>query len=322
MRDTGNLGFVLAASLVFALRLSAQADLSPHKVQFVPVEPGVQLEVLDWGGSGKPVIFLAGNGDTAHTFDSFAPKFTGQNHVYGITRRGFGASSKPLPANGNYSADHLGDDILAVMRALEIERPVLVGHSLAGEELSSIGSRFPAKVSGLIYLDAATSFAFYDPSHPQMEIEMNEIKKRIDEIEAGGVDEQEKLRELEAAVGRFEKILHQNNEEVSTMPPLPPRSPIQAALNFGVERYTAIPVPVLAIFACPHDWDRFFPNDPERKAARLSADTARCSAQAEAFSHGVTSAKVVLIAHADHYIYRTNEAQVIDEIKRFLDTLR
>ena len=32
--------------------------------------------------------------------------------------------------------------------------PVLVGHSLAGEGLSSNGSRFPNKVSGLIYLDA------------------------------------------------------------------------------------------------------------------------------------------------------------------------
>ena len=311
----------LAASFLCDLNLSAQQDMSSHKVQLVTVEEGVRLEVLDWGGSGRPLIFLSGNGDTAHSFDSFAPKFNGQNHVYGITRRGFGASNKPAPANGNYTADHLGDDILAVMRALGIERPVLVGHSLAGEELSSIGSRFPAKVSGLIYLDAAYSGAFYDPSHPQIEIEMNDLKKRIDEIEAGGVDEQEKLRELETAVARFESILHQNNEDVKTMPPLPPRSPIQAALNFGVEKYTSIPVPVLAIFACPHDWSHFFPNDPERRAARLAADTAQCNARAEVLSRGVPGATVVRIANADHYVHRSNEAEVIDEMKRFLDRL-
>ena len=69
------------------------------------------------------------------------------------------------------------------MKVLHIERPVLVGHSLAGQELSSIGSRFPEKVSGLIYLDAATGFAFYDPAHPPISIEMNDIKRRIDEIE-------------------------------------------------------------------------------------------------------------------------------------------
>jgi len=194
MRKMRNLYFPLIALLAISLQVSAQTDSSPHKVQFVTVAEGVQLEVLDWGGLGRPLIFLAGTGDTAHAFDNFAPKFTGQNHVYGITRKGFGASSKPAPANGNYSADGLGDDVLAVMQALRIERPVLVGHSLAGEELSSIGSRFPNKVSGLIYLDAATGFAFYDPAHPLVEIEMNGIKKRIEEIEAGGVDEQEKLR--------------------------------------------------------------------------------------------------------------------------------
>jgi non-heme chloroperoxidase len=321
MSRVGHLRLFLAASLLWSVNLSAEPDISPHKVHFVPVKEGVRLEVLDWGGLGRPLIFLAGNGDTAHAFDNFAPKFTSQNHVYGITRKGFGASSKPTPANGNYSADRLGDDVLAVMQALRIERPVLVGHSLAGEELSSIGSRFPNKVSGLIYIDAAASWAFYDPAHPQVEIEMNGIKKRIEEIEAGGVDEQQKLRELEVAIARFQPVLHQSNEDVKTMPPLPPRSPIQAALNFGAEKYTSIPVPVLAIFACPHDWSHFFPNDPERRAARIVADTAGCSARAEAFARGVPTARVVRISNADHYVYRSNEAQVIDEMKKFLASL-
>src|SRR5580658_9707764 len=290
---------LMIAVAVPLLSMSAQVDSSPHKVQMVPVEKGIQLEVLDWGGAGRPLIFLAGSGDTAHAFDSFAPKFIGQNHVYGITRKGFGASSKPAPANGNYSADRLGDDVLSVMQALRIERPVLVGHSIAGEELSSIGSRFPNKVSGLVYLDAVASWSFYDPAHPQVEIEMNGIKKRIDEIEAGGVDEQEKLSELETAIAKFETVLHQNNEDVKTMPPLPPRAPIRAAVNFGVEKYTSIPVPVLAILACPHDWSHFFANDPERRAARLAADTAACSARAESFARGVPTARVVRIPNAD-----------------------
>jgi non-heme chloroperoxidase len=300
--------FLLIGSLVVSLKAPAQMDSSPHRVQFVTVEEGVELEVLDWGGLGRPLIFLASNGDTAHAFDSFAPKFTGQNHVYGITRRGFGAFSKPTPANGNYSADRLGDDVLAVMQALRIERPVLVGHSLAGEELSSIDSRFPNEVSCLIYLDAVASWSFYDPAHPQVEIEMNGIKKRIQEIEAGGVDEQEKLRELETAITSFEAVLHQSNENVKTMPPLPPRPPIQGALNFGAEKYTSIPVPVLAILACPHDWSHFFPNDAQSRATRLAADTAACSARAESLANGVPTARVVRIPNADHYVYRSNEA--------------
>ena len=70
-------------------------DPSQHKVMFVTVEEGVQLEVLDWGGSGRPIVLLAGRGFTAHVFDGFAEKLTDSYHVYGITRRGFGAPSKP-----------------------------------------------------------------------------------------------------------------------------------------------------------------------------------------------------------------------------------
>ena len=36
----------------------------------------------------------------------------------------------------NYNAERLGDDVLAVVSALHLSRPILAGHSLAGEELS------------------------------------------------------------------------------------------------------------------------------------------------------------------------------------------
>ena len=307
---------VLSASELYA---QDQADHSPHTVQFVSVEKDVKLEVLDWGGSGKPLIFLAGAGDTAHRFDGFAPQFTVQHHVYGITRRGSGASSHPAPANGNYSADHLGDDVLAVMKALHIERPVLVGHSMAGEELSSVGSRFPGKVSGLIYLDAATDFALDDPEHPLLAVEMNDIKSRIDEIEAGGVDEKKKLLELETAVATFQTVLHQNNLGIANMPPLPPRSPISAALNFGMQKYTSVPVPALAIYACPHLWDRL-PDSPG-KTALIADDKLRCTRWADNFRQGVPGAYIVVIPNADHYVYLSNEAQVVREMNDFLAKL-
>jgi non-heme chloroperoxidase len=320
VRQIWRLSFLLIVSPWIAVHSMAQADSSPHSIQMVTVEPGVQLEVLDWGGSGRPLVFLAGNGDTAHRFDGFAPQFTKQHHVFGVTRRGFGASSRPVPANGSYSADHLGDDVLAVMKALHIDRPVLVGHSMAGEEMSSIGSRFPDKVSGLIYLDAATDFALDDPEHPLLTNEMNDMKRRIDEIEAGGVDEKKKLLELEAAVARFETVLHHDNEEIANMPPLPPRSPIGAALNFGTQKYTSIPVPALAIYACPHNWDRL--PDSDRKAALIADDKARCTRWADNFRRGVPSARIVIIPNADHYVYLSNEAKVVAEMNAFLDKLR
>src|ERR1700719_1204926 len=91
---------VQCASAVFGLLLLTMPlrtqesgvwrDPSRHRVRFVRVEPDVRLEVLDWGGAGRPLVLLAGSGNTAHVFDDFAPRLTGFCHAYGITRRGYG----------------------------------------------------------------------------------------------------------------------------------------------------------------------------------------------------------------------------------------
>src|SRR5580658_9229787 len=63
-------------------------DQAPHRVGFVTVAKGVRLEYLDFGGTGEPLVLLAGIGNTAHAYDDFAPGFTDRFHVIAITRRG------------------------------------------------------------------------------------------------------------------------------------------------------------------------------------------------------------------------------------------
>ena len=152
-------GFRQAITFSRATARTAWRDPSPHSIRFVTVGSGVKLEVLDWGGSGRPVLLLAGNGNSAHVFDAFAAKLAASYHVYGLTRRGFGTSSRPP---SGYEADRLADDVLKVIDSLHLKMPVLIGHSIAGGELSSIGSRHADKVAGLIYLDSGYSYAYYD----------------------------------------------------------------------------------------------------------------------------------------------------------------
>src|SRR6266849_6733897 len=156
-RLSGPILFVALLAALYSQQSASWRDSSPHTIQFVTVEKDVRLEVLDWGGTGRPVVLLAGGGNTAHVFDEFATKLTASYHVYGITRRGFGASGFSATDN---PADRLGDDVVAVMDALKLNRPVLVGHSLAGVELSSAANRHPDRVAGLVYVDAAYSYAF------------------------------------------------------------------------------------------------------------------------------------------------------------------
>ncbi len=142
-------------------------DLSPHTTQFVTTGDGVRLEVLDWGGTGRPLLFIPGFDDTAHVFDEFAPELAIEFHVYGITPRGRGNSARPEPVGDNYAAARLGDDVVDVIAALKLEKPVLVGHSFGGEELSAVAARHPENIAGLIYLDAGYSYAYYAPGLAQ-----------------------------------------------------------------------------------------------------------------------------------------------------------
>lgn len=145
---------VLLAVLLLAgtVHTSAQSaatwrDPSPHQVRLVTVDENVQLEVLDWGGSGRTIMLLAGSGNTAHVFDDFAPKLGSDGHVYGITRRGYGASSV---GSSGYALDRLGEDVAKVLDALSASSVVLVGHSIAGQELSFFASRFPQRLGEAI----------------------------------------------------------------------------------------------------------------------------------------------------------------------------
>ena len=128
-------------------------DPAKHAVNMVEVAPEVSLEILDYGGDGSAVIFLAGLGFSGHVFDDFAPRLTDRHHVYAITRRGYGASSKP---DGGYDvATRVADD-LAVLTALGLERAIWIGHSLAGDELTALGATHASRVAMLVYLDATT----------------------------------------------------------------------------------------------------------------------------------------------------------------------
>jgi non-heme chloroperoxidase len=205
-----------------ATKETAWTDPSPHSVQFIAVERNVKLEVLDWGGSGKPLVLLAGLGNSAHVFDKFAPKLTAKYHVYGITRRGFGASSVPSPSgDATYSADRLGDDVLAVFDALKLTRPVLAGHSIAGEGLSSVGSRHPDRVSGLIYLDAGYSYAYYDRSRGDLGIDLVDLQKKLEQLQPGKnpPNRRELIEELLATtLPGFERDLREMQKNLAETP--------------------------------------------------------------------------------------------------------
>jgi pimeloyl-ACP methyl ester carboxylesterase len=324
---------MLLASLMVPLHAQqppAWKDPSPHTTRFVTVDKEVRLEVLDWGGSGRPLVLLAGGGDTAHVFDDFAPKLTPSFHVYGITRRGFGESG--FSPEG-YGADRLGDDILAVLDSLKLIRPVLVGHSLGGEELSSLSTRHPSRVAALVYLEAGYPYAFENGKGPTMK-EFQDLKNlrppapppSESDLASFHALQQYCLRNL--AFTYPEAELRQQYTTTSEGRVGKERDfRGSAKMLEGMKKYTDIPVPALAIFAIPHRQGKWVDDstDPKvREAAKAysAAELALTTRQAKVFEDGVPTAHVVRLRNADHYVYLSNEADVLREMRSFLSTLR
>jgi non-heme chloroperoxidase len=306
--------------------LRAQQRTSPAApvARTVTVENGVNLEVLDWGGTGRPLVFLAGLGATAHDFEKLALQFTAHHHVYGITRRGFGASSKPAPTVPNYSAERLGKDVLIVIQSLKLDHPVLAGHSVAGEELSWIGSRHPDVVTGLIYLDAVDSYSFYNPAQTDMVMDMVDVRQQIDAFKAGeplSTTVLGQIRDSAAALaksaGRMADNVAMANGQEDPAPPA-----VGLAIMFGKEKFTTVHVPMLAIMACPHAFAPLAQINAKGAAILTAKDRVRCTEEVQFLKAHVPSAQIVLLPNADHYIYHSNEADVVRAMHAFLAKLR
>jgi len=298
----------------------------------VTVENGVKLEVLDWGGRGKPIVLLAGGGDTAHVFDDFAPKlqsFT-HHHVYAITRRGFGASGYKTT---NDPADRLGEDVLAVIESLTLKRPIVAGHSFAGAEMSWIANNHPERVAGLIYLEAGYSYAF-DDGHGSSVMEamalhapqppppvasdlasFGALGRYYDRINGFRFPEselqQQRVSAPNGAVGDYRDS---------------PGGGMLMQLLTHPNKYSRIPVPALFLFANPHSLGTSVDQSTD-PAVRTAANnysvalSALTEKQENAVKNGVPTAHVVTIPDANHYIYLSSDDKVLKEMRTFISTL-
>jgi non-heme chloroperoxidase len=323
---SGNWGTHDPTPLVFehaTAKTARTIDPSPHKVRFVTVAPDVKLEVLDWGGSGPPLVFLAGLGFTAHCFDSFALKFTAHHHVYGITRRGYGVSSWPAPTDANYDADRMGDDVLAVLDALHIEKPVLAGHSIAGQELSSIGTRHREKVAGLVYLDAAYGYAFYDPTNLLGDSNVIEaiVRRDLDELRAAPPSRaRELVAEIQATMPFLDKDMQGKAGQLAAAKDpagAPPAPRVQAgtAIVSNAHAYGAVKAPALMLATYPV---KCAPNCDSPYAKALFPAVQQQVAFVGALNPGD---KVVKLPYADHFVWRSNPDEVEREMNAFMNGL-
>ena len=111
---------------------------------------GCRLQVYDYGNDGAPPMLLVhGIQDFALALEPLAEAFRDKYRVVSCDLRGHGDSDKP----GVYTMAHHLADLHALFFQLEMEKPVLVGHSLGSQIVCQYGGVFPEVPRAIVSID-------------------------------------------------------------------------------------------------------------------------------------------------------------------------
>lgn len=120
-------------------------------------ERGIELALVDWGGSGPLALLAHANGFCADVLGVIAERLRARFHVLGWDARGHGDSEKPAPPEPygwNEFALDASAITAAVLREQRAERIALaVGHSFGGTCLLNAAARDPERFGRLALLD-------------------------------------------------------------------------------------------------------------------------------------------------------------------------
>lgn len=302
--------------------------LSNPKSGFVRVN-GIRLHYLDWGGEGSALIFLTGMGSSAYIYGGFAPLFMDKFHVLALTRRGHGDSDYP---ETGYDPDTLVEDIRQFMDALNLEKAVLVGHSLAGVELTHFAATHPERVEKLVYLEALDDRRkerAVMEQHPLRNVQI----KREESVPPRTLEEY--IANVKRDVPEFariwsdiwdEEISHgvNVNEEgifVDRMPASVEKMMVENLINEYAPKKAGAVIPILSFYG-------------KRKRKMTDDYTDEQKAAYETFHRDVIEpffrymvaefqgrfphAKIVVIPDGHHYCFMAQEEMVHDEMRKFL----
>ncbi|ARQ02660.1 hypothetical protein CAK95_28830 [Pseudorhodoplanes sinuspersici] len=126
------------------------------RIERIEVEPGVHLAVEVPQPSSKPVVMFSNSiGASMAMWDEVVSRISNQVRVLRYDTRGHGQSDVPA---GPYTIEQLGNDALAILDALNIQRVVFCGLSLGGLMGLWIGANGGPRVAGLVLANTAPNF--------------------------------------------------------------------------------------------------------------------------------------------------------------------
>jgi len=300
---------------------------SNPKSDFVRVN-GIRLHYLDWGGSGPTILFLTGMGSSAYIYNKFAPRFTDKFRVLALTRRGHGDSDYP---ETGYTADTLVEDILQFMDAMNIQKAILAGHSIAGVELTHFAATHPTRVEKLVYLDALDDRRQLPTLREQSPLRNIEIKKE----EESPHTFEEFIAIVKRDIPEFAEIWSELwdeeyshgvkvNEEgvyVDRMPASIEKMMTEHLINGYAPKRVEAKIPILSFYAMGmHTLPNVYTEEQkaEFKEFYRNVRTPFFWSLISEFQNRFPHAKIITIPEGHHYCFIAQEEHIYEEMRKFL----
>jgi non-heme chloroperoxidase len=141
----------------------------PFELKTIKLSTGVTLEYAEQGDkNGIPVILLHGFTDSWKSFEAVMPHLPANMHVFSISQRGHGNSSKDATS---YKPSDFAKDISDFIKQQQLSSAVIVGHSMGSTNAQCFATMYPNQTKALVLVGS-----FADFNKPVIE----EFKKAID----------------------------------------------------------------------------------------------------------------------------------------------
>ena len=263
---------------------------------------GHNLHYLDWGAVGKPTLLLVhGLRGHAHSWDDVSAALCDDYHVLALDQRGRGDSD--WAKDGDYTTNAYVADLAAFCQALDLDRFILVGHSMGGRNSMAFGGKYPEKLEKLVIVDVGP--ALDSRGSQRISEEIRNVPEEFDSFEDVFQYMNNQNRFASEAVMR--RRVRYSTREL-------PNGKIGWKYDLLIReqrRNNTVPPsddlwPSLSNIACPSLVVRGAETDI------LAADVAQRMLET------LPDARLVEIAQAGHMVFEDNPADFIEAVKDFL----
>jgi non-heme chloroperoxidase len=236
-----------------------------------------------------------------------------------MTRRGHGQSSAP---QGGYDARSLALDVASFIEHLGLEKVVLVGHSIAGNEMTVLARERPELLAGLVYLDAA-----YDRSGTGERVRLDPASGLERPLQPRTLAEYRQRGRQHFGLWNdaLEADLRARSVETGgTLIGTDPR-PLRAIVAAGEEyrpNYRRLTMPALAVYALFGDlhWLPRVNTEVEPDLVRHFMRGVMVPWQRRSIEHFRREArqgKVIELSGAHHHLFLSHREQIVRETRAF-----